>query len=281
MTAPDAPFDAPFDAAQLAGLHSDRCTVRPMSPAPSRRTAFANRSRSTTRHRVTSSTRSPTPIATRRRRSARTSRPAIPTSPFRGEESAANGRRADGPELGGRPDRRHAFVHHRRADLGHADRAARRSEGRARAARPADPRGALRRGGGRGDLAPGRLGPIASDAHRADARRGVAVLHDARDVRPGRRSRGVRAGVGRGPVSCATAGTATPTRSSPAGHVDVVVEGDLKAWDVQALIPLVRGAGGAISDWSGGGAEEGGRVVAAGSAALHAEVLARLADRRG
>ena len=62
-----------------------------------------------------------------------------------------------------------------------------------------------------------------------------------------------------------------------AGHVDVVVESDLKPWDVQALIPIVRGAGGVVSDWSGGSAVDGGRVVAAGSAALHAEVLARLA----
>ena len=64
-----------------------------------------------------------------------------------------------------------------------------------------------------------------------------------------------------------------------AGHVDVVVESDLKAWDIQALIPLIRGAGGVVSDWSGGRADEGGRIVAAGSAALHAEVLARLAGR--
>jgi len=62
-----------------------------------------------------------------------------------------------------------------------------------------------------------------------------------------------------------------------AGHVDIVVEGDLRAWDIQALIPIVVGAGGVVSDWSGACAENGGRVVASGSAALHAEVLARLA----
>ena len=61
-----------------------------------------------------------------------------------------------------------------------------------------------------------------------------------------------------------------------AGFVDVVVESDLRAWDVQALIPIVVGAGGVISDWSGGPAVDGGRVVAAGSAALHAEALALL-----
>lgn len=64
-----------------------------------------------------------------------------------------------------------------------------------------------------------------------------------------------------------------------AGHVDVVVESDLKPWDVQALIPIVRGAGGVLSDWSGGDGADGGQIVAAGSAELHAEVLARLAAR--
>ena len=63
-----------------------------------------------------------------------------------------------------------------------------------------------------------------------------------------------------------------------AGHVDVVVESDLAPWDIQALIPIVTGAGGIVSDWSGGSAAWGGRVVAAGSKALHAEVLAHLAD---
>ena len=63
-----------------------------------------------------------------------------------------------------------------------------------------------------------------------------------------------------------------------AGHVDLVVESDLKAWDVQALIPIVRGAGGTITNWSGGTAQEGGRIVAAGSARLHAEALERLGD---
>ena len=61
-----------------------------------------------------------------------------------------------------------------------------------------------------------------------------------------------------------------------AGHVDLVVESDLKPWDVQALVPLVRGAGGLVSDWSGGAAEAGGQIVAAGSPALHAEAMAVL-----
>ena len=63
-----------------------------------------------------------------------------------------------------------------------------------------------------------------------------------------------------------------------AGYVDLVIESDLKPWDVQALIPIVRGAGGTVTDWSGNGAGEGGCIVAAGSADLHAEALSHLRD---
>jgi histidinol phosphatase-like enzyme (inositol monophosphatase family) len=62
------------------------------------------------------------------------------------------------------------------------------------------------------------------------------------------------------------------------GFVDVVVEASLKPWDIQALIPIVQGAGGVITDWTGGPCAEGGRVVAAGDARLHAEVLKVLAS---
>jgi myo-inositol-1(or 4)-monophosphatase len=61
------------------------------------------------------------------------------------------------------------------------------------------------------------------------------------------------------------------------GLVDVVVESSLQAWDVQALIPIVEGAGGIITTWTGARCEEGGAVVAVGDPALHPAVLARLA----
>jgi len=52
------------------------------------------------------------------------------------------------------------------------------------------------------------------------------------------------------------------------GLVDVVIESSLKAWDVQALIPIVEAAGGVITDWAGGRCDEGGDVVACGDPAL-------------
>ncbi len=60
------------------------------------------------------------------------------------------------------------------------------------------------------------------------------------------------------------------------GLVDIVVEASLYPYDVQALIPLVEAAGGVITDWQGGSAAMGGRVVAAGDARLHAEALSIL-----
>jgi histidinol phosphatase-like enzyme (inositol monophosphatase family) len=66
-----------------------------------------------------------------------------------------------------------------------------------------------------------------------------------------------------------------------AGTVDVVVEAGLAPWDVQALVPIVRGAGGTMTAWDGRPAHAGGRVVAAGSATLHARTMELLADGTG
>ncbi len=61
------------------------------------------------------------------------------------------------------------------------------------------------------------------------------------------------------------------------GHVDVIVENNLKPYDVGALIPLIEQAGGLITTWDGGRPEGGGNIVAAGSPAVHAQALALLA----
>jgi len=65
------------------------------------------------------------------------------------------------------------------------------------------------------------------------------------------------------------------------GFVDLVVEGSLKPWDIQALIPIIEGAGGVVTGWDGGPAEAGGLVVAAGDPRLHAKVLPLLAEAVG
>ena len=63
------------------------------------------------------------------------------------------------------------------------------------------------------------------------------------------------------------------------GHVDVVCEAGLKLYDYAALIPVVEGAGGIMSDWQGhpldaGSAQaQGGRVLALGDPARLEDVL--------
>ena len=61
------------------------------------------------------------------------------------------------------------------------------------------------------------------------------------------------------------------------GHIDAIVEAQLKPWDIQALIPIVEGAGGIVTSWSGGDAQDGGQVVASGDERLHAQLLRMLA----
>ena len=61
------------------------------------------------------------------------------------------------------------------------------------------------------------------------------------------------------------------------GMIDLVCENDLKPWDILALIPMVRNAGGVITDWNGGDPSTGGRVLASGSERIHGAALATLA----
>ncbi len=57
------------------------------------------------------------------------------------------------------------------------------------------------------------------------------------------------------------------------GFVDVVIETGLQPYDIAPLIPIIKGAGGVITDWQGNSAVGGGSIVACGSQSLHDEVL--------
>jgi myo-inositol-1(or 4)-monophosphatase len=63
------------------------------------------------------------------------------------------------------------------------------------------------------------------------------------------------------------------------GQIDVIVECDLKPWDWAALLPVIVGAGGAVTDWRGQPprVEGDGRIIAVGDPALLADVVAALA----
>lgn len=59
------------------------------------------------------------------------------------------------------------------------------------------------------------------------------------------------------------------------GHVDLVVEAGLQPYDYLALQPVIEGAGGVITDWSGQplSLESQGRVVAAATPQLHRQAM--------
>jgi len=63
-----------------------------------------------------------------------------------------------------------------------------------------------------------------------------------------------------------------------AGHVDLVVENSLKLYDFAALAPVIKGAGGMITDWKGRELDmrSDGSVLAAGDPAIHRAAAAVL-----
>ena len=63
------------------------------------------------------------------------------------------------------------------------------------------------------------------------------------------------------------------------GHIDAVVDYDLKPYDYLPVVPVIQAAGGIITDWHGRalGLNSDGTVVAAGSPEVHAALLKLLA----
>ena len=57
------------------------------------------------------------------------------------------------------------------------------------------------------------------------------------------------------------------------GQIDLVIEAGLNAYDVQGPIGVVQGAGGIVTDWQGNPAHNGGQIIAAGDARVHAAAL--------
>ena len=62
------------------------------------------------------------------------------------------------------------------------------------------------------------------------------------------------------------------------GTVDLVCEASMQPYDYCAVVPVIAGAGGVVTDWRGKplGLESDGRVLAAGDAKTHADALAAL-----
>ncbi len=60
-----------------------------------------------------------------------------------------------------------------------------------------------------------------------------------------------------------------------AGHIDAVIEAGMKLYDFAAVVPVVEGAGGRMTDWGGASLTSAseGRVIAAGDPALIEQIL--------
>jgi len=65
-----------------------------------------------------------------------------------------------------------------------------------------------------------------------------------------------------------------------AGLIDLVIEAGLQPYDVQAPIAVIEAAGGIVTNWAGGPAHMGGRVLAATTPDLHAAALGLLSETR-
>lgn len=63
------------------------------------------------------------------------------------------------------------------------------------------------------------------------------------------------------------------------GYGDLVAEAGLKSVDYMALVPVIEGAGGTVTDWQGKplSLASGGRILAAGDEQAHAQALSLLA----
>lgn len=57
------------------------------------------------------------------------------------------------------------------------------------------------------------------------------------------------------------------------GKVDVVIEGNLKPYDILPLIPIIKNSGGVISNWKGETAEKGGNIIASSNRKLHNKII--------
>jgi histidinol phosphatase-like enzyme (inositol monophosphatase family) len=66
------------------------------------------------------------------------------------------------------------------------------------------------------------------------------------------------------------------------GQIDVIAERDMKVWDWGALVPVIEGAGGSVTDWEGRPLrpDGDGRVLSVGDKTLLPAVLRELNDSR-
>jgi histidinol phosphatase-like enzyme (inositol monophosphatase family) len=58
-----------------------------------------------------------------------------------------------------------------------------------------------------------------------------------------------------------------------AGQIDLVIEAGLNPYDIQGPMAVIQAAGGMVTNWQGGPADQGGQVIAAADPKVHAAAL--------
>ncbi len=64
------------------------------------------------------------------------------------------------------------------------------------------------------------------------------------------------------------------------GHVDIVIESGLKPYDIRALIPIIKNAGGIIKSWENNDIHNGGRILATSNKKLFIETQNILLEKK-
>ena len=57
------------------------------------------------------------------------------------------------------------------------------------------------------------------------------------------------------------------------GKLDIVLQCLNKIWDIHALIPIIKAAGGQVTTWQNGNAIKAGNIICSGNKNLHNQIL--------
>ena len=60
------------------------------------------------------------------------------------------------------------------------------------------------------------------------------------------------------------------------GQIDCIIEAGVAAHDIEPIAPVIAGAGGRVTNWSGGSVTGGGQIVTSGDVRLHMQILETL-----
>ena len=57
------------------------------------------------------------------------------------------------------------------------------------------------------------------------------------------------------------------------GYLDLIIENNLKPFDIVPIVPIIIGAGGSISNWNGESVYTDGNIIASCNDTVHTQIL--------